>query len=191
MRPEIILIGPIGAGKTTVGALLAEALGLPQVSLDDVRFNYYRQIGYDEAAGEELERRHGFLALYRHWKPFEVYAVERALAEHAGCVFDFGAGHSVYEDPALFARAQAALAPFANVVLLLPSPDPDESVLLLRQRDGECADGGVDFHEHFVKHHSNRALARLTVYSKGQTPQQTRDEVLRRLLVPPAPAASA
>jgi hypothetical protein len=78
---------------------------------------------------------------------------------HAGCVFDFGAGHSVYEDPALFARARAALAPFANVVLLLPSPDPDESVLRRRQRDGECADGGLDFHEHFVRHPSNRALA--------------------------------
>jgi shikimate kinase len=78
MHPEIILIGPIGAGKTTVGTLLAETLNLPRVSLDDVRFDYYKQIGYDEAAAEELERRHGFLALYRHWKPFEAYAVERA-----------------------------------------------------------------------------------------------------------------
>jgi hypothetical protein len=191
MRPEIILIGPIGAGKTTVGTLLAEKLQLPRVSLDDVRFDYYKQIGYDEAAAAELERQHGFLALYRHWKPFEAYAVERALAEHARCVFDFGAGHSVYEDAAQFARIRKVLEPFPNVVLLLPSPDPDESVLLLRQRDGECVDGGVDFHEYFVKHPSNQALAKVTVYTKGKTPEETRDGVLRSLPVPAEPGTRA
>ena len=35
MNPTIILIGPLGAGKSTVGRLLAEKLGLPQCSLDD------------------------------------------------------------------------------------------------------------------------------------------------------------
>ena len=35
---EIILIGPIGAGKSTVGELLAQQLNIPQVSMDDVRF---------------------------------------------------------------------------------------------------------------------------------------------------------
>jgi hypothetical protein len=79
------------------------------------------------------------------------------------------------------------LAPFPNVVLLLPSPDLDESVLLLMQRAGECVDGGVDFHEHFVKHPSNQALAKVTVYTKGKTPEETRDEVLGRLLVPVEP----
>ncbi|HEY1408430.1 MAG TPA: shikimate kinase [Promineifilum sp.] len=39
-RSEIILIGPIGAGKSTIGRLLAERLGLPQVSMDDIRYRY-------------------------------------------------------------------------------------------------------------------------------------------------------
>ena len=40
LRSEIILIGPIGAGKSTIGRLLAERLDLPQVSMDDSRCRY-------------------------------------------------------------------------------------------------------------------------------------------------------
>ena len=62
-RREIILIGPIGAGKSTLGGLLAEKLGLPQVSLDDLRFDYFREIGYDEDFGRRLRAEQGFPAL--------------------------------------------------------------------------------------------------------------------------------
>ena len=43
---DVVLIGPIAAGKSTLGTLLSAALGLPQCSMDDVRFRYYREIGY-------------------------------------------------------------------------------------------------------------------------------------------------
>ena len=179
MRSDIILIGPIRAGKSTQGELLAEALQLPRWAMDEVRFGYYREIGYDEELAKEIEAKDGFLGLYRYWKPFEAYAVERLLAERSDCVIDFGGGHSVFEDDALFARAQQALAPYENVVLLLPSPDLDESVRVLIEREGPCVSNGFDFHEHFVKHPSNHALARRVVYTAGKTPEETRDEILR------------
>jgi shikimate kinase len=186
-RQGVILIGPIGAGKSTVGKLLAERLGVPQVAMDSVRFGYYKEIGYDEALADELGRREGFASKYRYWKPFEIYAVERVLSDHRDCVIDFGGGHSVYEDDALFERARRALAPYANVVLLLPSPDLDESVRVLRERrGGPIIDHGLDFDEHFVKHHSNHDLATLTVYTKDQTADQTCAEILRRLPTMPA-----
>ena len=175
---DIVLIGPIGAGKSTVGTLLAEALRLPQVRMDEVRRQYYAEIGYTRAQEDQLRESGGFEAVYWYWKPFEVHAVERVLADHRNCVIDFGAGHSVYEDPRLFERARRALAPYRNVILLLPSPDPDESVRVLRERSREPAGPTIDFCDHFVRHPSNAALATRTVYTLGRTPRQTCDEII-------------
>ncbi len=183
MKTDIILIGPIGAGKSTQGKLIAEKLQLPRRAMDDLRFGYYQEIGYDETLAKELGEK-SFLELYRYWKPFEIYAVERILADHRDCVIDFGGGHSVFEDDALFSRAERALAPYENVVLLLPSPDLDESVRLLTERTGSCVSGALDFHEHFVKHHSNHDLAKMVVYTQGKSPEETRDEILSRVKRP-------
>ena len=183
MRPEIVLIGPMNAGKSTQGRLLAAALGLPQCAMDDVRWDYYAEIGYDKEHARQIHDAEGFLGLYRYWKPFEIHALERVLAERRDCVIDLGAGHSVYEDDALFARARAALAPFANVVLLLPSEDPEESIRVLRARGGGSAPAPneFDFVAHFVRHPSNQDLATVVVYTEGKTPEETRDEILARV----------
>ena len=42
MNTPIVLIGPIGAGKSSLGKLLAETLNLPQRAMDDLRFDYYK-----------------------------------------------------------------------------------------------------------------------------------------------------
>jgi shikimate kinase len=102
MTTDIILIGPISVGKSTVGSLLSQRLGWTQRSMDDLRWDYYQEIGYDEELAKHKRETEGFWGLYRYWKPFEAYAVERLLAEHQQCVIDFGAGHSVYEDAVLF-----------------------------------------------------------------------------------------
>ena len=185
-RSEIVLIGPVRAGKSTIARLLSERLGVPAAHLDTLRWHYYHEIGYDQALATRLRWDEGFLALYRYWKPFEIHAVERVLADYRDCVFDFGAGHSVYDDPAQAARARKALAPFRNVVLLLPSPDPDEAVRELRVRIGPWTpkpphEPFFDFEDYFVRHPLNRSLATITVYTAGRTPAETCDDVLRRL----------
>ncbi len=82
--------------------------------MDDLRGDYYREIGFDEEKEREIRETQGIEAVLAYWKPFEAHAVERLLAEHHDCVFDFGAGHTVFEAGDLFARVQKAMAPFSQ-----------------------------------------------------------------------------
>jgi shikimate kinase len=182
MSSEIILIGPFRAGKSTIGALLAQKLKLPQVSLDDLRFGYYREIGFDENLAKEIRQQSGFLALTLYWSLFNSYAIERVLADHRNCVIDFGAGPIVFESDELVTRIQRALAPYPYVFRLLPSPDVEESIRILQQRERELfpnAVPGFNWAEYFVKHHMNGQLAKQVVYTKDKTPQETSEEIVR------------
>lgn len=182
MRSEIILIGPPFAGKSTVGRLLAQALGIPQVSLDHLRWGYYRDIGYRDDLALELRQKGGFISIVAYWCLFNSYAIEQLLSDHTNCVFDLGAGPIVFECDPLREQINKALAPFANVVRLLPSADPDTSIRILRER-GRQLQGtnaqGFDWSSYFVNDRDNQRLAKLVVYTEGKSPAKTCAEIIR------------
>lgn len=189
MNRSIILIGPSKAGKTVLSHLLAQALGWKAIDLDDLRWDYFAEMGYDKEQAAEIRQRDGFKALVEHWKPFDIHGVERVLADYPERhVIAFGAGHSVYEDEAQFERAQMALAPFPHVIYLRPAPDIEMSIRhlaqRLRQAEPDSSDEFVElimsFNRYFMEHPSNARLATLTVYSDGKTPTETAGEIVRR-----------
>ena len=121
-----------------------------------------------------MRRTEGFAALYFYWSEFECHAVERLLASPPDGVIDFGAGHSVYENEAHFARVATALAPYPNVVLMLPSRDQGEALRIIHERLGYGpTPDRLDLATDFLTHPSNRRLAKHTVYTDGRTPDQT------------------
>lgn len=87
MSPRVVLVGPMGAGKTTIARLLAERWGAPVRDTDeDVEAAEGREISEifvddGEARFRELERD----------------AVARALAEHHG-VLSLGGGAVMAEE---------------------------------------------------------------------------------------------
>lgn len=174
----IILIGPWGAGKSTVGLLLSRKLAREQVSLDMVRWDYYKEIGYDNDRAGQIHSKEGFQGLYYYWQPFHAHAVERVVADYPDRIIDFGAGHSVYADPALLERVKTTLAPYPNVILLLPSPDPAESRQILKQRGLDLLNTYFDLHESFTRSGAFEELAKQTVYTEGKTPAQVAAEIL-------------
>ena len=174
MFSSIVLIGPFGVGKTTVGRLIAEKTGLPQVSLDDLCYAYYQEIGWSSEEAKRIYTQNGDAAYDDYINSFEPYGVEQVLARHDNCVIDLGGSHTLYDDQKRIAHVQEVLAPYPNVVLLLPSASPEESVRVLRTR--WC----TDFLEYSVRHLCNFLLAKHIVYVEGRSPEQIRDEVLER-----------
>lgn len=77
----IILIGPVFAGKSTVGKLLAEGWGRPFVSLDRLERGYVRSAGYDEEVAAAIREAEGLFAGYRYRRQFFDTAVTQFLAE--------------------------------------------------------------------------------------------------------------
>ena len=81
MSPRVVLVGPPGAGKTTVGRMVAERLGLSFRDTDadvvDIARKPIAEVFIDD--GEE------------HFRALERTAVEAALRRHAG-VLSLGGG---------------------------------------------------------------------------------------------------
>jgi len=190
MNSPIIFIGPLGAGKTTVGHLLAEKLDLPFCSVDHVRGAYFQEVGYDETLAAQIAASdQGVQGVLHYSKPFEAQIVARVLADHHG-IIDFGASNSVYDGKDLFAQVENVLAPYPHVILLLPSPDMDESVEILKNRlirmlteAGKAfTDELFELNEYFVKHPSNHQLAKLVIYTKDKTPEEICAELVEKLV---------
>ena len=184
--PDIVLIGPTGAGKSTQGQLLAQHFEVPPISMDRLGGPYYTACGLSRTLWDQLEHERGFFGAYQYWWPCYPTIVEGLLADYPHGIIDLGAAHTHYQDEHLFRRVQAALAPYENVVLLLPSSDLDRSVHILRERSIQEQGWGwqfdeYDWIEHWVKDHCNFDLATLIVYTEGKTPDQTRDEILSRV----------
>ncbi len=189
---NLILIGPLAAGKTTVGKLLGNALGIPTLEIDDLRWKYYAEVGYDAEYAGQLRRESGIIARGRYSKPFEIYSVERLLQDYpSDYVLPFGAGNSVYDDPVHTERLQKVLAPYPYVILLLPSRNEEESERILLERfqalvpdcEPEDLKQVAALNRHFVHNPANAHLATHTIYTAGKSAAETCDDVLELLVL--------
>lgn len=101
-RPAVVLVGPPGSGKTSVGAAIARLTGLP---LRDVDADVEKEAGksISEIFIEDGEP---------HFRELERYAVRAGLEEHPG-VLSLGGG------AVLAAETRTALAGHAVVFLTL------------------------------------------------------------------------
>ena len=186
----IILIGPIRTGKSTIASLLSEKLSLQRYSMDLLRFDYYKEIGYNKDEANKIKKEKGFLALCKHWKSYDLYAIQRVLEDCKRGIIDFGGGLSVYENENQLQEVIQLLKDY-QVVLLLPSKNKDESIEILNSRMLE-----KDYQEYFTKedidtrkllnqlfitHPSNYILAKHIFYTKDTPPIATLEEIIKEI----------
>ena len=165
MTPRVVLVGPMGAGKTTVAGLLATAWGTTARDTDaDIEARDGREISDIFVESGEA----AFRAL-------EVDAVATALAEHDG-VLALGGGTVL--DPA----TRELLAGHQVVFLKVGLSDAVKRVglgsarpLLLgnvRGRIKALLDERTPIYE---------SVSSETVDTDGRTPEEVADEILRRV----------
>lgn len=185
---KIALIGPPGAGKSTVGELLADALQLPFVDADEACPPLYAEAGWSIERFRGLIGRVGYEAAHREWEEALAYAVPRLVSAHRDAVLALGAGHTYVTSPVFFDTIRTALGQCDHVVLLRPSPDHQECVEELRRRclDSKGTDwhlDGVDWLSRWTSDGKDDRLATLTHYTVGETPDRSAGAIRRALRV--------
>lgn len=163
----IILIGPMGTGKSTVAKLLENQIeGMHRISLDnkDLLKMLY-----------EKERK------FRDFKNFEFMLTGTVLSSlKKPYIIDFGAGHSVYEDKNLREQMKKMCAQFKNIILLLPSIDKEKSREVLAERRKIKLGSHKDQENwHFITSPNNYELATNTLYEENKTPEDISREILQ------------
>ena len=171
---SIALIGPDDVGKTTIGSLIAANLGQPfdthrmmQIATKEPEYN-------DDVASNHYSAD-GITSWYRYLLPMSLTALERDLSPSG--VVEVNGWYCDPNDVELFDRFRVVLSRFDHVVFLTPSVDVDRAYRTIQLRKQPLING-IPFSEHFITHPSNRALAKHVVYTKGKSPEETRDEIL-------------
>lgn len=187
---QVVLMGPVCAGKTTLLPLLAARLGRPAVDLDDIAEAYYAEVGRGRDELNAIGAQRGDLGAYLWWQQGHPHAVRRVLQEHPDAVIALGAGHTTYTDAALFEEVRVLLEPCATV-LMLPGPDTEQSLRVLRECSIERGSGdwimdGVDILERWVAGEQNRLLASITIHTGRLSPDRLADITLEALRALPA-----
>ncbi|EWZ32913.1 uncharacterized protein FOBCDRAFT_232155 [Fusarium oxysporum Fo47] len=182
--PTIILIGPEGAGKSTIGKVLSEKLNRELYSLDRHRKELYAPFDYDDARANKLYEQEGVEALLKYWKYFEYRAVVDILQNALkpgdrfyGKILDFGAGHSIFENKEELDRVAELISSYKAVFLILPCEDTNEALRIMEERRGH----ELSYNRHFLNHPSNKMLAKAAVYTNDKSPERSTDEILEYL----------
>ncbi|MFJ2910827.1 shikimate kinase [Streptomyces sp. NPDC087228] len=166
--PLIVLVGPMGVGKSTVGELLADRLGTTYRDTDaDVvgaAGKPIPEIFYDE--GEE------------HFRELERQAVHTAVAEHTG-VLSLGGG------AVLDATTRALLADRPVVYLSMDVEEAVKRVGLNTARPLLAVNPRRQWRELMdARRHLYTEVARVTVATDERTPEEVAQAVLDALELP-------
>jgi adenylate kinase family enzyme len=175
---SLVLIGPYGVGKTTIAKLVAEQLGLPQYSLDELADKYREGFAGGACAALHSQAACDSAAL----EEWHVYLVTTFLDEHAGeaSILDLGAGHALFSED----NIERVSSSFDNhfVVLLMPSNEPADCHRYLAQRNGMHPEKSTKPHlawnRYFLAHASPALLADSVVYLKERTPNEVALEIV-------------
>ncbi len=176
MCSNVIMMGPIGVGKSTIAGIVANRTGKAFIDLDEQRSRFYAETDY---SNEKAERRYllkGIRGWYQYQKPYELYSVRRILEEAMDSVIAFGGGQSDYTDKDQKNEFHRLMTPVKDSFLLIPFPDAEASLVLLSRRIGKDE---MKLNRIFVRSESSRIAAKHIVYTGEKTVDEVAEEIMR------------
>jgi shikimate kinase len=163
--PQIVLVGPMGVGKSTVGALLAERLG-----------TVYRDTDADIVAAQGREIAEIFVDEGEpHFRELERRAVRAAIAEHEG-ILALGGGSILDES------TRTLLAPHPVVYLSMDVEEAVKRTGLNVARPLLAVNPRKQWRELMeARRHFYAEVARAVVATDDRTPEEVAQAVLDAL----------
>lgn len=175
---NILVMGPIGVGKTSVSKELAKRTGRKLIEMDEEKKRIYSQIGFSLEKCEEKYEKYGIMGWYQYQKPFELYSVKMLLGENDNAVIDFGGGQSVYDNEEQVKEFLSIVKSQKYSFLLMPYEDVDMSLKLLSTRN---EDDDTDLNRIFINSITSRQAAKHIIYTGEKTISDIVDEILKNV----------
>ena len=146
---SILFIGPMCSLKSSTSSMMSSMLNMPRVSLDDT---------------ETLKEFYDKKGEFKDVKDFEFYLTSSILTSlNIPTIIDFGAGHSVYENPIMFYEFQKLMSRFSNIVYMIPSLDKEKATQILNERlldrNSKITPEFFEANRHFVNMPCNESVS--------------------------------
>ncbi|MBC8399808.1 MAG: hypothetical protein H8E16_22355 [Flavobacteriales bacterium] len=187
---NIILIGPLATGKSSVAEKLSEITRLYNYPIDKLKWYYRFKNGYDLHISTEILKSQGFEALLSHVEPyFGPNELRKILYDFQG-IIDLGASDSYCNDLRKRRKLESIFQNFQNVFLILPSQCEQICVNVLNERlvkryendelKAPIIDSYIKMNEKFINSDFNRKIAKHTIYTEGRSIESLAKEIARK-----------
>ncbi len=185
---NIILIGPLGTGKSTIAEHLSIRTGLRNIPVDKLKWYYRLNNGYDLVKSRNILRTNGFSALIdyaqSYFGPREIHAI---LNQFSGIV-DLGASDTHSNDMRRMKELLHYLDGYPNVFLILPYPDENLTLQVLNKRliqrykddrlKGPVLNTYLEKNEEFVRSTQNHVAAKHVIYTNDRSFEKIAEEII-------------
>ena len=172
MSDQVIILGPLNVGKSTLAKILAQKLDMPRCCLDDIQWAYLAETDFEHEKAKSLIRS-DLEEFRRYTNPYLVSVVQRAIHEHPSHIIDFGAGHTAFDESDHIELIKSILLPVTRVLLLMPSSDID---VCLSSLPGPA--DGMRMNPTFIEHPLKHELANHVIYTLDKNPAEVADEAI-------------
>lgn len=185
---SIILIGPLGTGKSFLGEKISNVTNLHNHPVDKLKWYYRHQNGYNLSKSTQILKEHGFEALIKYAQQFFGAKEIKHLLEKFKGVVDLGASDTHFQSLAQLQELNEVLSPYKNVFLILPSKEIEKSIDILKSRllkryendtlKSPVIDSYLRMNEIFVKSETTKMLAKKIIYTENRSVNDIVQEIL-------------